>query len=89
MHATIGALSSGVPTIPLAYSRKFSGVFGTIQYPYTIDLYGESDSADIISKIFDCFDNRLEEMNAEGKKSVKIAKSRLVEYESYLSEILK
>lgn len=28
MHATIGALSSGVPTIPIAYSRKFSGVFG-------------------------------------------------------------
>lgn len=39
MHATIGAISSEVPTIPLAYSRKFSGVFGSINYNYTLNLY--------------------------------------------------
>ncbi|HIF9248509.1 TPA: polysaccharide pyruvyl transferase family protein [Photobacterium damselae] len=39
MHATIGSISSGVPTIPLAYSRKFSGVFGSIDYNHTLNLY--------------------------------------------------
>ena len=38
MHATIGALSSGVVTIPVAYSRKFSGLFESIGYMHTIDI---------------------------------------------------
>lgn len=37
MHATIGAFSSGVPTIPFAYSRKFKGVFNDLKYDYVID----------------------------------------------------
>ena len=38
MHATIGAFSSGVATIPNAYSRKFKGLYDNIEYPYIIDL---------------------------------------------------
>ncbi|WOO38854.1 polysaccharide pyruvyl transferase family protein [Anaerocolumna sp. AGMB13020] len=37
MHATIGAFSSGVATIPISYSRKFEGVFGSIGYKVNID----------------------------------------------------
>ena len=36
MHATIGAISSGVATIPFSYSRKFEGLFGNIGYSYVI-----------------------------------------------------
>ena len=36
MHATIGAISSGVATIPFSYSRKFEGLFGNLEYPYVI-----------------------------------------------------
>lgn len=36
MHSTIAALSSGVPTIPFSYSKKFEGLFGNIGYPYVI-----------------------------------------------------
>lgn len=36
MHATIGAISSGVATIPFSYSRKFEGLFGNLNYPYII-----------------------------------------------------
>lgn len=32
MHACIAAFSSGVPVIPTAYSRKFSGLFGSLGY---------------------------------------------------------
>ncbi len=38
MHATIGAFSSGVATIPTAYSRKFNGLYKNIGYSYVIDL---------------------------------------------------
>lgn len=38
MHATIAAFTSGVPTIPVAYSRKFAGFFGSLSYPVLVDL---------------------------------------------------
>ncbi len=38
MHATIAAISSGVPVIPVAYSKKFAGVFGNICYDNVVDL---------------------------------------------------
>ena len=37
MHSTIAAFSSGVATIPFAYSKKFGDLFGTVDYPYLID----------------------------------------------------
>lgn len=37
MHATIGAFSSGVATIPFAYSRKFKGLYDNFNYPYYVD----------------------------------------------------
>lgn len=38
MHATIAAFTAGVPTIPVAYSRKFAGFFGSLGYPVLVDL---------------------------------------------------
>lgn len=38
MHATVGAFSSGVCTIPVAYSRKFSGLYNHLNYDYVIDM---------------------------------------------------
>ncbi len=37
MHSTIGAVSSGIATIPFAYSKKFEGLFGNLDYPYIVD----------------------------------------------------
>ena len=37
MHATIAAFSTGVITIPFAYSRKFKGLYDDIGYPHYID----------------------------------------------------
>ena len=37
MHATIGAFSAGVITIPFSYSRKFEGLYNNLNYPYTIN----------------------------------------------------
>ena len=38
MHATIAALSSFVPVIPVSYSRKFQGLFQSIGYPICLDV---------------------------------------------------
>lgn len=38
MHATIAALSSGTAVVPVAYSRKFAGLFGGVGYDHVVDL---------------------------------------------------
>lgn len=37
MHSTIAAFSSGVVTIPISYSRKFEGLFNSLNYEYVIN----------------------------------------------------
>jgi polysaccharide pyruvyl transferase WcaK-like protein len=44
MHACIAAFSSGVPVYPIAYSRKFNGLFvETLEYSYMGDLISQSE----------------------------------------------
>lgn len=45
MHACIGAYSSGVPVLPVAYSRKFKGVFGKLGYNWEVPVTGMNTSA--------------------------------------------
>jgi polysaccharide pyruvyl transferase WcaK-like protein len=40
MHACVAALSSGVPVVPVAYSRKFAGLFGSIGYNAGVPVRG-------------------------------------------------
>ena len=40
MHACIAAYSSGVPVVPMSYSRKFEGLFGTLGYPTMVPHTG-------------------------------------------------
>lgn len=50
MHACIAAFSSGVPVVPMAYSRKFNGLFGTLYYSYVADckITSTKEMAEII-----------------------------------------
>lgn len=56
MHATIAAFSSGVPTLPLAYSKKFDGLYGSLGYDATIDLRA-LDTESALSLALDFVDN--------------------------------
>lgn len=47
MHATVAAFSSGVATIPTAYSRKFAGLYSNLGYPYTIDLVADTTESNV------------------------------------------
>ena len=55
MHACIAALSQGIPTIGVAYSRKFSGVFGSAGFPDwvlpAVDLTTEEALAFVLERI--------------------------------------
>lgn len=58
MHATIAAFSAGVPVLPMAYSRKFNGLFvDTLTYDHLADLKAD-DEGTILMKVTDCFANR-------------------------------
>lgn len=57
MHACIGAFSSGTPVVPVAYSRKFAGVFSSVRYPWLIDVNGKTtDQA--LAFILDAYERR-------------------------------
>jgi len=59
MHACIGAFSSGVPTLLLAYSRKFSGLFKeTLGYEHIADMNSNMDSKQLMSMVNNMIDNR-------------------------------
>jgi len=47
MHACIAAFSSGVPVVPMAYSRKFNGLFGTLGYGEIADCRKEASGTAI------------------------------------------
>lgn len=82
MHACIAAFSSGVPVIPLAYSRKFKGLFNALDYMHIVDLKIENiDGA--MSKIMHSFETRdaLKEAVAHGNA---LTHEKLQRYEDYL-----
>lgn len=57
MHACIAAVSSGTPVVPIAYSRKFSVVFGVVGYPWLIDTTGKTTD-EALAYIEDCIARR-------------------------------
>jgi colanic acid/amylovoran biosynthesis protein len=87
MHASIAAFSSGVPVVPIAYSRKFNGLYGTLGYHFLID--GRSDTTDAAyAMVMDAVDRR-KEMQDEIEAGMKIAHKRLAAYEDFLVGILR
>lgn len=58
MHATIAAFSTGVPVMPMAYSRKFNGLFvDTLAYSHIVDLKADEETT-ILTMVEECFVHR-------------------------------
>lgn len=58
MHATIGAFSAGVPVVPMAYSRKFNGLFlDTLFYNNMVDMK-TMDNDEVLEVIKEAYANR-------------------------------
>lgn len=86
MHACIAAFSSGVPVIPMAYSRKFSGLFGTLGYDRVTDCKTQS-TQDILRAVISGFDQRMT-MKAEVEAGRQRAEAKLAVYDAILRDIL-
>lgn len=88
MHACIGAYSSLVPVVPIAYSRKFNGLFATLGYEHVVD--GRSASMDEAFKtILSAFEDRdfLRSKIEQGMLSV--ARPRIARYQDFMSSLLR
>lgn len=57
MHACVGAFSSGTPVVPLAYSRKFAGLFDLLEYPWYTPVSGASED-EVFAFVTDAFEQR-------------------------------
>ena len=86
MHACIAAFSAGVPVIPMAYSRKFEGLFGSIGYTRTVDCTKE-DGATILAKIIAGFENR-QALQTEANAALTQGLEKLAKYEVALGAVM-
>lgn len=86
MHACIGAFSSGVPVVPMAYSRKFAGMFGSLGYERTVDCTTETAEA-LRTKILAGFDDRAT-LKAEAAAAYAKGREKLALYEAGLRKLL-
>ncbi len=83
MHACIAAFSSGVPVIPMAYSRKFAGLFGTLGYERTVECTTGTNEA-ILEAVFEGFADRAA-LKAEVDAAFARAETRIAPYEAALA----
>lgn len=79
MHATIAAVSCGVPTLALAYSRKFKGVYDSIQYPHTMDLRINSHD-EIFTKLEEMLTKGIKQATDDVVNALQIVKKKTDEY---------
>lgn len=84
MHACIAALSSGVAVLPLGYSRKFTGLFGSLNYEHTADLTCEDGDA-VLAK-WDAALGSVESLKAQAVDATRKVEARLATYRDYLDE---
>nr|OEJ79328.1 hypothetical protein A5482_00245 [Cyanobacterium sp. IPPAS B-1200] len=88
MHSCIAALSAGVPVIPIAYSRKFTGLFDyTLKYPYVIDATKKNDKY-VINQLDKYMGNR-EEMLTKVKESTLLIEKYNQDFFEELSYLIK
>lgn len=87
MHASIGAFSSGVFTIPFSYSRKFQGYYGMLEYPIMVD--GTSDTTNVSVQKTLTYVERYNEYKEQLKKSQMLAQDKLDRFYDQVCLMLK
>lgn len=87
MHSTIGSFSAGVPVIPVAYSRKVNGLFGTLEYPYFIDAKSGISLELAVCRTAEWIEQR-NMLREQLEQSKKIYEQRLDQYVKMTGELL-
>lgn len=87
MHASIAAWSSGVPVLPVSYSRKFEGLYKALDYPWLVPAKGLSTD-EAVAKSLDAFDRRAE-VKADIARGAAAVESGLETYVAYLAQLFR
>lgn len=86
MHACIAAFSTGVPVVPMAYSRKFAGMFGSLGYTRTVDCTTQ-DADTIMEAVATAWTERAV-VAREAAQSADRGRMRLRRYEDGLRTVV-
>lgn len=87
MHSTIAAFSSNVITIPVSYSRKFEGLFNSLNYKYVIN--GKEHNTDsAFNKTMEFIENNNELKKAQ-KDSQEYIDKKKKEFELSIEKCIK
>ena len=84
MHATIGAFSSGVPVVPISYSRKFEGLFGSLGYDWLVRRDMTTDAA--LARVLTALDQR-EVLAADIARAAPLIQAGLANYVDALAAL--
>lgn len=88
MHSTIAAFSSGVPVVPIGYSKKLNGLYDTLDYPYYIDARDTRWTAEsAVQQILEWSEN-VDVLGARVASGAEIVEARLAKYRATLGEIM-
>lgn len=86
MHACIAAFSAGVPVVPVAYSRKFSGLFtDVLGYPHQVPVSGLSTD-DALAFLMERFEGR-DALAADIRKGMGVVDGLLDAYDVELRRL--
>lgn len=87
MHSTIAALSTGIPVVPVSYSRKFEGLFGSLNYNHVVNGK-ECDNEEALRLILEEFGN-IKQLQADVENTKEIIDAKLAVYTSTVSDFVK
>lgn len=87
MHATIGALSAGVPVVPLGYSDKVRGLYRTLGYGYYVDAREPWTADSAAAQTFDWL-AASETLRVAVDSARAVWSAALSDYENSLAELL-
>lgn len=86
MHATVASLSTKVPVVAFSYSRKFEGLFGSLNYPYVLTAK-DINTNEAVDRTLEWFES-IEEMKKVVLKSVELIEEKNRFLEEKYEEIL-
>jgi len=86
MHACIAAFSSDVPVVPLAYSGKFAGLFGSLGYEATVDCRVLGQEV-LVQSVLSGFRNR-EALVRQTRIARLVGEDRLRDYTEALARVI-
>lgn len=86
MHACIAAFSAGIAVVPIAYSRKFNGLFESLDYRWLVDC--KKQSADEINSAIQSSFNSREKLAADVQNSSAVRTLKMDRYRTTIDKEL-